>query len=394
MQYKEFGNLGFEISRFGMGCMRLPVRKNEAGQEEINEEEAIKMIRYAVDNGVKYIDTAYPYHGGQSEIVVGKALKDGYRERVKLATKSPVWLVNSNEDFDKYLDEQLKKLGVEYVDFYLLHALDKERWEKLKKLNVFDFLDRAKKSGRIKYAGFSFHDELPVFKEIIDSYDWNMCQIQLNILDEFSQAGAAGLRYAGSKGIPVVIMEPLRGGKLGQKIPEEVKQIYGSFNHNKNEVSEKNTGNQSRSPVEWAFRWLYNFPEVAVILSGVSTLDQLKDNIRIFESAPSNCMTPDELDITRRVREFYESRTKVGCTGCSYCMPCPSGVSIPDVFHLYNNASIFDAYKESSAHYNHLIKAGKDASNCKECGRCQELCPQGIEIIQKLKEAHKALSDL
>lgn len=380
MEYKEFGNLGFETSRFGMGCMRLPVRKNEQGKEEINENEAVKMIRYAVDNGVRYIDTAYPYHEGQSEIVVGKALKDGYRERVKLATKSPVWLVNSNEDFDKYLDEQLKKLQLDHIDFYLLHALDKERWEKLKKLNVFSFLDRAKASGKIKYAGFSFHDELAVFKDIIDSYDWNMCQIQLNILDEFSQAGAAGLRYAGSKGIPVVIMEPLRGGKLSQRIPDEVKEIYNSYNKVK------------RSPVEWAFRWLYNFPEVAVILSGVSSMEQLKDNIHIFENAPSNCMSQEELDITRRVREFYESKTKVGCTGCKYCMPCPSGVFIPEVFSLYNNSSIFDAYEEGSADYKNLIKNGKDASKCKECGRCQTLCPQGIEIIQKLKEAHKALT--
>lgn len=386
MQLKEFGKLGFEVSRFGMGCMRLPVRKNEQGKEEINEEEAIKMIRYAVDNGVRYIDTAYPYHGGQSEIVVGKALRDGYRERVKLATKSPVWLVNSNEEFDKYLDEQLKKLQTDHIDFYLLHALDKERWEKLKRLDVFSFLDRAKKSGKIRYAGFSFHDELPVFKEIIDSYDWNMCQIQLNILDEFAQAGAAGLKYAGSKGIPVVIMEPLRGGKLGHNIPEEVKEIYRSYNPG------PGAEGHDRSPVEWAFRWLYNFPEVALILSGVSSMEQLKDNIRIFQSAPSNCMTPEELEITKRVREFYESRTKVGCTGCGYCMPCPAGVSIPDVFSLYNNASIFDAYDEFSNHYKNLSKSGKDAANCKECGRCQTLCPQGIEIIQKLKEAHSALS--
>lgn len=390
MEYKRFGNLGFEVSRFGMGCMRLPVIKNNHGQDEIDKSEAIKMIRYAVDNGVRYIDTAYPYHEGQSEIVVGEALKDGYRERVKLATKSPVWLINSEDDFDKYLNEQLEKLGVEYIDFYLLHALDRERWEKLKKLNVFHFIERAKMSGRIKYAGFSFHDELPVFKEIIDSYHWDMCQIQLNILDEFSQAGTAGLKYAGSKGIPVVIMEPLRGGKLGRRIPEEVKQIYSSINLNKDGSAK----NLNRSPVEWAFRWLYNYPEVTVILSGVSTMDQLKDNIRIFQSAPSNCMTLEELDVTRRVREFYESRTKVGCTGCRYCMPCPSKVSIPDVFHLYNNSYMFDAFDESSANYKHLIKEGRDASKCKECGRCQKLCPQGIQIIQKLKEAHNSLSKL
>jgi Predicted oxidoreductases of the aldo/keto reductase family len=379
MQYTEFGNSGFKTSRFGMGCMRLPLQGDGKNPSLINKEEAIKMIRYAVDNGVNYIDTAFPYHGGQSEAIVCKALKDGYRERVKLATKLPVWLTNTYEDFEKYLNLQLEKLGVEYIDFYLLHALDMERWDKIKKLNVLDFLDKAKEKGKIKHAGFSFHDELPVFKEILDSYNWDMCQIQLNILDEHNQAGVEGLRYAGSRGIPVVIMEPLRGGKLGQKIPHEVKEIYGKYK-------------VQRSPVEWAFRWLYNFPEVAVILSGVSTIEQLKENISIFGEAAVNSMSREELSIIHTVREFYESKTKVGCTGCNYCMPCPSGVSIPEIFSLYNNSSIFDSRDEYAAFYKRYVEKGGDASKCRECGKCQKACPQGISIIEKLKEAHKNLS--
>lgn len=379
MEYKKFGRLGYEISRFGIGCMRLPIIKDENGKQKINEAEAIEMIRYAVDHGVNYIDTAYPYHDGQSEVVVGKALKDGYRERVKLATKLPVWLVKTYEDFEKYLDEQLSKLQVNYIDFYLLHSLDKERWNKIKEMGVLNFLDDAKRKGKIKHAGFSFHDELCVFKEIIDSYDWNMCQIQLNIIDENYQAGVEGLRYAGSKGIPVVIMEPLKGGKLGQNVPEEVLKIY-------DEAKVK------RSHVEWAFRWLYNFPEVSVILSGVSTMDQLKDNIRIFNDAKPCSMTQDELDLVHRVKEFYISRTKVGCTGCSYCMPCPAGVSIPDIFSIYNNLYIYGTSDQSLKSYKMLMEKGKDVSKCVECQRCVQLCPQNIMIPEKLKEAEKVLS--
>ena len=273
MYYREFGNLGFKISTFGIGCMRLPLLLQPDGSTDpskIDEDEAIKMIRYGIDNGVNYIDTAYGYHGGNSEIVTGKALKDGYREKVKLATKLPVWLANSYEDFGKLLDEQLAKLQVDYIDFYLLHALNKNSWEKVKDMGVLEFLDKAVEAGKIKHPGFSFHDELPVFKSIIDSYDWKMCQIQLNFLDENYQAGVEGLRYAGSKNIPVVIMEALRGGRLARNIPEDILKVWNSY-HIK------------RSPVEWAFRWLYNFPEVTVILSGVSTMEQLKENIEIFK---------------------------------------------------------------------------------------------------------------
>ena len=384
MKYRKFGDLGFDVSTFGVGCMRLPLKVQPDGttdRTKIDEEEAIKMIRHAIDSGVNYIDTAYPYHGGASELLVAKALKDGYREKVKLATKLPVWLTNSYEDFERILDEQLAKLEVETIDFYLLHSLSKDRWEHIKEMGVLDFLDKAVESGKIKYPGFSFHDDLPVFKDIIDSYDWKMCQIQLNILDENHQAGLEGLRYAGSKGIPVVIMEPLRGGKLAHNVPKDVAELWNQF-----EVK--------RSPVEWAFRWLYNFPEVTVILSGVSTMEQLKDNLEIFskDDAVANSMSNEELKLVKKVQAQYESKIKVGCTACDYCMPCPSGVDIPGTFALYNDFSMFEGSQDYKDRYQSFIEDGKDASNCVECGQCESECPQHISIIEKLKEAHAALT--
>ena len=380
MQYRKFDKLGFECSTFGMGTMRLPLLKNPDGTtnyQNIDEEEAIRMIRYAIDNGVNYIDTAYDYHGGNSERVVGKALKDGYRENVKIATKLPPWHAKVYGDFDRLLNEQLSKLQVEYIDFYLLHSLSKGSWERLRDLGILEWLDKAVASGRICYPGFSFHDDLPAFKDIIDSYDWKMCQIQFNFLDEFEQAGAEGLKYAGAKGIPVFIMEPLRGGKLAAVSPD-IQDLW-------------NQAEVKRSPVEWAFRWIYNFPEVNVILSGVSTMEQLKDNIRIFQDATPNCMRQEELDLVKQAKSLYDSKIIIDCTACEYCLPCPSGVSIPEIFGIWNDASIFGITKDHYKHYSKLINEEKDAQQCVECGNCESACPQRLDIIDKLKEADKEL---
>ncbi|HHW69978.1 MAG TPA: aldo/keto reductase [Clostridiales bacterium] len=379
MYYVDFDNLGFKVSRFGMGCMRLPMIEGHTDDSQVDEKAAIDMIRYAIDHGVNYIDTAYPYHGGRSEVIVGKALKKGYRDKTMVATKLPIWLAKKYEDFEKLLDEQLSRLKVDYIDFYLLHALDEKRWHRVRELGVLDFLEKTVQKGKIRYPGFSFHDELPVFKDILDSYDWRMCQIQLNILDEHYQAGVEGLKYAGSKGIPVVIMEPLKGGKLAQNLSQEIIDIWNDFPI-------------KRSPVEWAFRWLYNFPEVTTILSGVSTMEQLKENIKIFENAKPNVMTPEELALVKRVQEYYKGKIKVDCTGCNYCMPCPSNVAIPDIFSMYNNASIFDDFKTYKKRYEEFIKKGKDGSQCVECGNCESVCPQHLPIIEKIKEAHRALT--
>ena len=378
MEMRQWEQTGLSTSVFGIGCMRLPLQAGQTDSALIDEAEAIRMIRAGIDGGVTYIDTAYPYHGGNSELVVGKALQDGYRERVFLATKLPVWEVKSADDFDRLLNQQLEKLQTDHVDFYLLHALHQGTWGKVRDLGVLEFLDRAKADGRIRYAAFSFHDQLPLFQEIIDSYAWDMCQIQLNILDVDYQAGLAGLEYAAVRGIGVVIMEPLRGGALAAHVPADIQAVW-------DEASEQ------RSGVDWAFRWLANRPEVKVILSGVSTMDQLQDNLRIFADTKPGCLTAEDDAWVDRVRTLYQSKIQVDCTGCEYCLPCPSGVAIPAVFRAYNQAFMIEDLASGQSSYAWLVKNHEDASLCVECGACEQVCPQHIPIIAKLKSAHAYL---
>lgn len=374
MLYRKLGKTDEEVSILGFGCMRLPITNNDPAK--IDEKEAIKQIRYAIDNGVNYIDTAYPYHEGASEFLVEKALRDGYRERVKLATKLPSWLIKSREDMDKYLNEQLQKLQTDHIDFYLLHALNKEDWENLKKHNVFEFLDKAIEDGRIKYAGFSFHDELPLFKEIVDAYDWTFCQIQYNFIDENYQAGTKGLKYASQKGLAVIIMESLRGGNLARVVPDDVKKLW-------------NKAHIKRSPAQWGFRFLWNHPEITVVLSGMEKMDHIKENIRESNNGYANSLTEKELQLINEVKEIYISRIKVDCTNCRYCMPCPFGVNIPKNFKYLNMASIYsDVKKQEKKYVNHLNKNEK-ASNCRKCGKCEEACPQNIKIRNMLEEVVK-----
>lgn len=356
--------------------MRLPVIDGDHGK--INEAEAIPLLRYAIDHGVNYLDTAYNYHQGNSEIVVGRALQDGYREKVNLATKLPVWLVQEYGDFDRLFNEQLEKLQTDYIDFYLLHALDKERWETVKELGVLDWFDKQVAAGKIKHPAFSFHDSLDVFKEIIDAYDWHMCQIQLNYMDQEYQAGVAGLKYAGEKGIAVVIMEPLRGGKLAKNVPGEVQEAFAA------------TG-IDRTPAAWALRWLWNFPEVSTVLSGMGTMEELRENIATAAEARPNSLTEEELATVEKVRDIYNRRIRVNCTECEYCQPCPSNVAIPRIFRLYNELSMYET-DDAKRGYQGLVKENKDAGQCIECGQCESACPQHIAIIDSLKEAAEALS--
>lgn len=375
MQYRKFGKSNVDVSVLGFGCMRLPVLDEDSGK--INEPEAIKIIRYAIDSGVNYIDTAYVYHKGTSEELVGKALKDGYREKVLLATKLPAWLVKTYDDFEKYLDEQLKKLDTDHVDCYLLHSLSKKTWENIRNLDVLKFVDEMIKKGKIKYIGFSFHDDYSVFKDIIDAYDWDFCQIQYNYMDENYQAGTKGLKYAASKGISVVVMEPLRGGRLVKNPPEEIMNLW-------------NSSAIKRSPAEWGLRWVWNHPEVKVVLSGMGNMSQVVENINTACSAYPNSLTQDELDLIKKVREKYEALSRINCTGCKYCLPCPAGVAIPNNFEIYNDAFMYNTHEHSSFAYNNFLSENERASACRECGKCEAVCPQHLPIRQYLKSIHEA----
>ena len=374
MQYRKMDNLEWKPSALGFGCMRLPIIGND--HDKIDEPQAIEMIRYAIDNGVNYVDTAYGYHGGNSEVVLGKALKDGYRDKVKLATKLPVWLVNTYDDMDRLLNEQLRRLDVDHIDFYLLHSLSLEHWKQITKVDVFGWLDKVHAEGKIGYMGFSFHDNYDLFEEIINAYDhWTFCQIQYNYMDEDFQAGKKGLKYAASKGMGVVVMEPLRGGRLVNNLPPQVIEIL-------------NSAPTKRTLADWALQWLWNQPEVSLVLSGMSTMEQVKQNIESANRAGVNTLTQEELDVLTRAKELYRKLMPVPCTGCYYCMPCPSGVNIPGNFEIYNNAHIYGDFERFQKAY-FSMNEGERASACTECGTCEGVCPQGIEITERMAEVRQ-----
>ncbi len=363
---------GDKLSALGFGAMRLPLK----GQD-VDVERAIEQIRYAIDNGVNYVDSAPPYHNGESEKVVGKALRDGYREKVKIATKLTPFLLGKAEDMGKMLSGQLLKLQTDHIDYYLLHGLEEESWKKLQGFGVLEFLERAKAEGQVVNVGFSFHGSLETFKEIIDANDWVMCQILFNFLDEKLQAGVSGLRYAASKNVAVMVMEPLRGGALAGNLPKEVRQIYAR-------------AKVKRSAAEWGLRWVWNHPEVTVALSGMNDEAQVVENIKVAETAFPGSMKPGELAVVRRVAESYRRLMKVPCTGCQYCMPCPSGVNIPSNFRIYNDYCMFGDEQKSRATYGMMLMGGlggkrSDASLCKECGQCVERCPRHVAIPELLK---------
>ena len=372
MLYRKFGKTNELVSVLGFGCMRLPLLPG-GDSTKIDTVLATKLIRFAIDEGVNYIDTAYPYHGtgmgsgGQSEPFVGKVLQDGYREKVKLATKLPSWLIKTRTDMDKYLNEQLKRLQTDTIDFYLVHALNSASWKNVKQAGIAEFLDQAIFDGRIKHAGFSYHDVPDNFNEIVDGYDWSFCQIQYNYLDEEFQAGKKGLHYAAKKGLGITIMEPLRGGKLAVNLPQAVQTAF-------------NTAKTQRTPAEWALRWVWDHPEVSTLLSGMNTMEQVAENLKVAQKAEINSLTDEESKFMETVKNIFRQRVKVNCTSCGYCMPCPNGVNIPECFTFYNNYGLFgreDMY--------HMLRPEERASACIECGECEASCPQSIHIIEELQ---------
>ncbi|MFP3898042.1 MAG: aldo/keto reductase [Dehalococcoidia bacterium] len=376
MQYRKLGRLDWEVSVLGFGAMRLPTIDNEPGN--IDEPEAMRMIRYALDHGVNYIDTAYPYHAGRSEPLVAKILKGGYRGKVKVATKMPVWLEEKYEDFDRYLNEQLERLQLEKVDFYLLHGLGSKRWPVIRDLGVIRWAEGAMARGRFDHLAFSFHDSFETFQEIVDYYDnWTFAQIQYNYMDVDYQAGRRGVEYAANKGLAVVVMEPVRGGRLAEA-PAPVAEVWDSAPHR-------------RSPAEWALLWVWDQPEVSVVLSGMSTMEQVVENVAIADRARPGMLTPEELAVIDQAREAYKGLAPIPCTGCGYCMPCPSGVEIPRILQMYNDAIMYDNARSPRFAYRGL-KPEQRGDQCTRCEECMEACPQGIDIPDWLEKAHALLA--
>lgn len=376
MLYRKFGKTGVEVSALGFGAMRLPIIGGKF--DRIDEKATEAMLKYAIENGVNYVDTAYVYHGGMSEKVLGKILGKNLRKKINLATKLPTFIVNERKDMDRYLNEQLERLKTDHIDFYLMHGLDKDRWNTMKDLGILEFIDTALKDGRIKHAGFSYHDEPENFKEIIDSYDWDFCQIQLNYMDTEYQAGLEGLRYAAKKGLGISIMEPLKGGQLTGTIPPAVDKIWAK-------------ATMKRTPVEWGLRFVWDYPEVNVVLSGMSNLEQVKENVKLADSAKPRSLTKKEKGLYGEVKDAYKKLVAVDCSDCKYCMPCPSGVDIPGNFRMLNNAAMFGSAETMKMVYKMYMPENERASNCAKCGECEEKCPQHLPIKEKLEEVAKTL---
>lgn len=374
MNYRK-DRYGNDISILGYGCMRF----TQSGGK-IDMEKAEKEIMTAFRAGVNYYDTAYVYPG--SEVALGEILeKNQIREKVKIATKLPHYLIKNGQSMEKYFTEQLKRLKTDYIDYYLMHMLtDVQTWERLKALGILEWLEEKKQSGAIRQVGFSYHGNSDMFCQLIDAYDWDFCQIQYNYMDENSQAGRRGLHYANKKGLPVIIMEPLRGGKLVNRLPQEAMRIFECY-------SVKHT------PVQWALRWLWNQPEVTCVLSGMNSTEMVEDNSNTASSVEVGEMNEAEEQMLQEVVKAINAKMKVGCTGCGYCMPCPKNVDIPGTFAAYNRY-----YTESkmTAWREHIMctamrKSSSAASNCIECGKCEQHCPQHIEIRKELKNARKKL---
>ncbi len=384
MLYREMGKTKEKVSILGFGCMRLPTKGNNV---KIDVEKASNLLDHALDQGINYLDTAYPYHcistssGGNSEIFLGEYLSESsQREKIYLATKLPTWLLENEKDMDNYLTQQLKRLQTDYIDFYLLHSLKEKQWIHMEELGVLEFLDDAVADGKIIYTGFSSHDETEFIKEVVDSYKWDMCMIQYNYLDENIQAGKEGLQYAAEKNLGVAIMEPLKGGVLANNVPPAVQKIW-----DESPVQKK--------PAEWAFRYLWNIPQISVVLSGMNTMEQLQENLNTAKYAEPNSMTLEEVKIMEKVKNIFHAKIAVECSACGYCMPCISGINIPRCFSYLNQAEMLEDYSEVRNQYHFMLKETEMAGNCLECGLCEELCSQHIPIREKLKEVARKMGN-
>jgi len=380
MQYRKFGSSDWEVSALGFGAMRLPVLEGDSSK--INEPLATAMIRRAIDAGVNYVDTAWGYHQEQSEPFIGQVLKEGYREKVHLATKMPSWLVNEEADFDRLLETQLKRLDVDHLDVYLLHSMNERHWKNFQKLDVFSWAEKRMAEGLFLQFGFSFHDQYSVFESIVNGYDnWAMAQIQYNYIDVNYQAGRKGLQLAADRGLAVVVMEPLRGGQIAKNPPPApVAETWAK-------------SDRDWTPVAWALNWVWDQPEVTMALSGMSAMEHVEENLALANESAVGKLTPADRALVAEVRSAYASLEPIPCTQCEYCLPCPSGVAIPRIFDAYNEAAAFDTWGHARWAYNNPIKPEQRADNCIECGDCEAVCPQNIRIIEWLATVHEKLAE-
>lgn len=376
MQYRNIGSTGVKASILGFGCMRFPILNNN--DADIDREKTIPMLRRAHELGVNYYDTAFPYHAGTSESVVGEALKP-FREDVIITTKMFPPNIASRDDMEKMLNTQLERLQTNYIDFYFLHAIDRKRWAQLMQLDVLDFLQKALADGRIRHAGFSFHDSYEIFTEILDSFDWELVQLQHNYAQINHQAGIKGLELAASRGIGVSIMEPMHGGDLSVNIPVQVPIWEAS--------------SVKRTPVAWALRYLWSLPSVSLLLSGMGEMSQLEENVALA-SDPAMCapLSADEAKTLKDAGDAILSLANIPCTRCRYCCPCPADVNIPENFSLMNEYRVFNNLKRARNHFNNLRLSGHDASRCRKCGACLTKCPQKIQIPDELAKIAQAFA--
>jgi predicted aldo/keto reductase-like oxidoreductase len=380
MRYRKFGNSDWDISVLGFGTLRLPVQ--ESNWRRINEELAIKIIHGAIDGGVNFFDTAYHYHYGMSENLLGKALNDGHRHKIKIATKMPTSIIRSKEDMDRILNKQLNRLMTDHIDFYLFQSLNRIHWEQLKQFEPIEWAERAIADGRIGAIGFSFHDKFDTFKDIIEYYNkWGLCYIQYNYLDVNNQAGKAGLELAYKNDVPVIVMEPLRGGQLTKAPTPKIDELWKSLG-------------SSKSIVDLALQWIWDHKEVSSLMSGMNSLKDLEQNLKIADSGYLGCLSLQEKLTIEKVKEEIDKIAIIPCTSCNYCMPCPSKVFIPGILETYNELMIFSDKERARAEYNVWIPRELRANNCTRCGKCEKICPQGIEIIDWLQKAHKIFLEL
>ncbi|MDR3063183.1 MAG: aldo/keto reductase [Methanobrevibacter sp.] len=372
MIYRPLEKTNDDFSLLGYGCMRFP-KKN--GRIDIEESE--KHIIHAIENGVNYFDTAYTYGG--HEKALGSILSKGYRDKVKIATKLPIFNLKNREDMDKIFNTQLERLQTDHIDYYLIHGLSSfQQWEDVKTLGILEFIAEEQEKGRIINIGFSAHTNLVNFKKIVDDYNWDVAMIQYNYIDENYQAGTDGLNYAHSKGLGIIVMEPLRGGMLVDKLPKEAQKIFKDYKI-------------KRSSAEWGFRWLADNPKINVVLSGMSTTEQLEENLKIFSNHQANSLSDEEKQIYNNVKDIFKCKLKVDCTGCGYCLPCPSNVDIPTCFSSYNDKAIFGSLMANIMYFVSTLENNSPAKNCTSCGVCVNKCPQNIPIVDEIKKVSKKM---